>query len=101
MPALIPGNLHTTARAILPHDQAEPALELALSLDIPFWPQLPHLSYYEDMYAQFSQHFPGIIVDEENKKLYFDSSRFEKELPEYSRKMEDPQTFALSKQYSV
>ena len=52
---------------IMPHTGIEEALELALSLDIPFWPQLPRVSYYEDMYAQASQHFPGIDVDLENK----------------------------------
>lgn len=39
---------------IMPHTNVERALELALSLDIPFWPQLPNLSFYEDMYAQTS-----------------------------------------------
>ncbi|OGO21603.1 MAG: hypothetical protein A2Z28_07390 [Chloroflexi bacterium RBG_16_51_9] len=94
-------NCGTTAMGIMPHRDIERALKLTLSLDIPFWPQLPHVSFYEDMYAQFSQHFPGIIVDEENKKLYFDSSRFEEEMGDYSQKMSDPKTFALSKQYSV
>ena len=86
---------------IMPHRDIDRALQLTLSLDIPFWPQLPHVSYYEDMYAQFSQHFPGIIIDEENKKLMFDSSKFEKELTEYSLKMEDPKAFTLSERYSV
>ena len=58
MTALIPGNLRTTAMAILPHDDVEAALQLALSLDIPFWPQLPHVSYYEDMYVQAMEYFP-------------------------------------------
>ena len=98
---LFQANCRTTAMGIMPHSDIGRALQLTLSLDIPFWPQLPHISFYEDMYAQFSQHFPGIIVDEENKKLYFDSSRFEKELADYSQKMNDPETFALSQQYSV
>ena len=98
---LFKANCRTTAMGIMPHRDIDRALKLTLSLDIPFWPQLPHVSFYEDMYAQFSQHFPGIIVDEENRKLYFDFSRFEKELAEYSQKMEYPETFALSKQYSV
>ena len=57
---------------IMPHRDVDRALQLTLSLDIPFWPQLPHISYYEDMYAQFSQHFPGITIDEANKRLSFD-----------------------------
>jgi hypothetical protein len=86
---------------IMPHRDIDRALKLVLSLDIPFWPQLPHVSFYEDMYVQFSQHFPGIKVDAENTKLNFDSSRFEKELTEYSQKMVSPETFVLSEQYSV
>jgi hypothetical protein len=45
----IPGNLLTTAMAVMPHTDVARALELALSLDVPFWPQLPNYSYYEDM----------------------------------------------------
>jgi hypothetical protein len=98
---LFKANCKTTAMGIMPHRDVDRALQLTLRLDIPFWPQLPHVSYFEDMYAQFSQNFPGIIIDEENKKLLFDSSKFEKELAEYSLKMADPKTFTLSEKYSV
>ena len=81
------GGCQTTAMGIMPHTDVEKALELALGLDIPFWPQLPNISYYEDMYAQASQHFPGITVDAENKRICFDLSKFEEELIEYSEKM--------------
>ncbi|UCC15911.1 MAG: hypothetical protein JSU58_05920 [Dehalococcoidales bacterium] len=95
------GNCKTTAMGIMPHRDIDRALQLTLSLDIPFWPQLPHVSYYEDMYAQFSQHFPGITIDEENSRLIFETSRFEKELEDYSLKMEDTKAFSLSEEYSV
>ncbi len=35
----IPGNLLTTAMAVMPHKDIDRALEMALSLDVPFWPQ--------------------------------------------------------------
>jgi len=95
------GNCQTTAMGIMPHSDMEKALELSLKLDIPFWPQLPNVSYYEDMYVQASQHFPGIVVDAENKKISFDSARFQEELNEYSEKMADPKAFSLSEDYSV
>ncbi len=98
---LFQAKCQTTAMGIMPHRDIDRALKLVLSLDIPFWPQLPHVSFYEDMYVQFSQHFPGIIVDAENKKLNFDSSRFETELTDYSQKMVNPETFVLSEQYSA
>ena len=44
----------TTAMGIMPHTDIDRAIELAFSLDIPFWPQLPNVSFYEDMYAQSS-----------------------------------------------
>ncbi len=91
----------TTAMGILPHKDVDKALELALGLDIPFWPQLPNVSFYEDMYVQASQHFPGIVVDTDNKKLHFDSARFVRELVDYSEKMAEPGTFTLSESYST
>ena len=40
----IPGRLLTTAMAVMPHSDVDRALEFALGLDVPFWPQLPHVS---------------------------------------------------------
>ena len=91
----------TTAMAIMPHTNIEEALELVFSLDIPFWPQLPRISFYEDMYAQASENFPGIAVDIESEKLIFDTARFQQELGDYSEKMDQTETFALSQQYSA
>ena len=94
-------NCQTTAMGIMPHADIDKALELSLSLDIPFWPQLPHVSYYEDMYVQASECFPGIIVDVENQRISFDSTRFAEELDEYSQKMADTATFTLIEEYSA
>ncbi|MBI2848234.1 MAG: hypothetical protein HYX83_03575 [Chloroflexi bacterium] len=91
----------TTAMGIMPHTDIESALNLALSLDIPFCPQLPNVSFYEDMYVQTSQNFPGIAIDPQNEKISFDSARFETELTDYSQRMADPGTFALGKRHSV
>ncbi len=38
--------------------------------DIPAWPQLPRRSFLENMYVQYSQGFPGVVVDEAEKKIY-------------------------------
>lgn len=91
----------TTAMGIMPHRDIDRALELSLSLDIPFWPQLPNVSIYEDMYIQTSENFPGITVDKDKGRLLFDTKRFQDELEGYFLKMEDPDTYALSKQYSL
>ncbi|SFM62947.1 hypothetical protein [Thermodesulforhabdus norvegica] len=97
----IPGNFLTTAMAVMPHRDPDKALELALSLDIPFWPQLPLFSYYEDMYVQASEHFPGIILDLEHRKLSFSTSKFMDELPGILDRFEDPELFNVSPEYSV
>ena len=91
----------TTAMGIMPHKDVGRALELALGLDIPFWPQLPNVSFYEDMYAQTSQGFPGIVVDLKGERVDFHSGRFEQELKSYSEKMNDPRYFLLSPDYST
>jgi len=93
-------NCMTTAMGIMPHIDVASALRLALSLDIPFWPQLPNASYYEDMYAQISENFPGISINTDEEKISFNTSAFENEIVNYSLKMAQPETFVLSEQYS-
>ena len=98
---MIPANCRTTAMGILPHTDVERALELACSLDIPFWPQLPRVSYWEDMYVQVSENFPGILIDEANRRIDFDTGRFYQELETFVERMEDPDLYRLSPRYSV
>jgi hypothetical protein len=63
-------NCQTTAMGIMPHTDIERALEVALSLDIPFWPQLPKVSYFEDMYVQALENFPGVKIDSVNQSVW-------------------------------
>ena len=97
----MPGNLMTTAMAVMPHTDVDEALKLALSLDIPFWPQLPLYNYYEDMYVQAAEHFPGIILDMEKQTLRFSTEKFMAELEETLSHFEDPAYFDVSPQYSA
>ena len=96
----IPGNMLTTAMAVMPYTDIESALKTALSLDIPFWPQLPLLNYYEDMYVQASEHFPGIILDLKKQTLKFSLDKFIEEYEEATKKMEDPAYLDISEKYS-
>lgn len=91
----------TTAMGILPHTDIERGLEAALSLDIPFWPQLPRVSYHEDMYVQALEHFPGVRIDPVAKKILFDLGRFYEELPSYFEKAEGPELFRLTEAFSI
>ena len=59
----------------MPHTDAQEACRLLLRYlpAIPAWPQLPKRSFKENMYVQFSEGFPGIIVEEE--RIYVDRSQ--------------------------
>jgi hypothetical protein len=55
---------------VSPHD----ACELILStVDIPTWPQLPRRSFLENMYVQFGEGFPGVVVTGE--QIYVERDR--------------------------
>ncbi len=97
----IPGNLLTTAMAVMPHTDVDRALETALSLDIPFWPQLPNLSYYEDMYVQAAEHFPGILLDVEHRTLRFSMDKFVEEFEAALSRFDQTAFFDISPEYSV
>jgi len=97
----IPGNLLTTAMAVMPHKDLNRALEFALSMDVPYWPQLPHYSYYEDMYVQASEHFPGIILDMDQRTLRFSMDKFIQEIEETMAHIDDPGYFDISETYSA
>jgi hypothetical protein len=97
----IPGNLLTTAMAVMPHQDPEKAIEIASRLDIPFWPQLPRLNYYEDMYVQASEHFPGILLNMSEKTLRFSIDKFIDEFEETLSNFENPAYFDISPTYSV
>lgn len=50
---------------------------------VPHWPQLPKLNFRENMYVQFSEGFPGIIIEEKNQRIYLDSALFQKGLEKF------------------
>jgi len=85
----------------MPHTDIDQAMELSLSLDIPFWPQLPLLNYYEDMYVQAAEHFPGIILDLDQKTVRFSHDKFALELGEVLNHFDEPAYFDVSEQYSA
>jgi len=67
-------SLRTLGGGSLPHTDPDAACRLVLdTLDIPTWPQLPQRSFRENMYVQFSECFPGIVLADE--RIYVDRSR--------------------------
>jgi methionine synthase II (cobalamin-independent) len=88
----------------MPH--ADPAKACALITrflkDIPAWPQLPRLSFLENMYVQYSQGFPGVIV--EDNRIYVDTSQdFQKSLEAlYAAYLEnDAAKFPIGRDYAA
>jgi methionine synthase II (cobalamin-independent) len=51
----------------LPYKDANKAVAIVLryQIDMPAWPQLPKRAYIENMYTQYSEGFPGIVVTED------------------------------------
>ena len=69
-PGLLP--LHVGS---VPHTDPQVACELVLRHfpEIPAWPQLPQRSFLENMYVQFSEGFPGVVI--EGERIYVDRRR--------------------------
>jgi hypothetical protein len=58
---------NTTGIGSLPHSDPLEACKVILdSVDIPFWPQLPHRSFHELMVPQYSEGFPFIKIKGED-----------------------------------
>ena len=70
---------------------------------IPFWPQLPRRSFLENMYVQFSEKIPGLVLDEKNKTIHIDTSKVASEIEEVYRKYleSDLEFFSVSKPYAA
>jgi methionine synthase II (cobalamin-independent) len=68
-------NCLPTAIGSMPHTDPEAACSQVIKYlkEIPCWPQLPRRSFKENMYAQYSQGFPGITVT--SNKVYVDRAK--------------------------
>ncbi len=70
-------NLLPTAVGSLPHSDPVAACDLIRRVlpEIPIWPQLPRRSFRENMYAQYSEGFPGVVIDEAQERIWVDRSQ--------------------------
>jgi hypothetical protein len=59
----------------VPHTDAKKAAALVTRYlkDIPTWPQLPRKTFTENMYVQYSEGFPGAVV--EDNRIYIDTAK--------------------------
>jgi len=70
--------------------------------DIPAWPQLPRRSFLENMYVQYSEGFPGVVIG--NDRIYVDTSKdYQKPLEElYAAYLEnDDSKFPVGPDYAA
>lgn len=65
-----------TAVGSMPYRDAGEAVDhvLAAFPEIPAWPQLPNRSFLENMYVQYSEGLPCLVVDAEKEKVHFDTT---------------------------
>ena len=69
-----------TAIGSMPHVDAKEACSLVAKYlpNIPVWPQLPRRSFLENMYAQYSEGLPGVVIEEE--RIYLDRAGLDGQL---------------------
>jgi hypothetical protein len=64
-------SLSTTGIGSLPYRDPEEACDLVLrTFDIPFWPQLPQLSFLEWMIPQYSEGMPFVEIDKDTETIF-------------------------------
>jgi len=90
----------TTGIGSLPHREAREAVELSLNaLDAPFWPQLPAVSFLEQMIPQYCEGMPSVRLDPVAESVWFE--RDEEEIERfYETSGEDAARVAISDDYS-
>lgn len=84
----------------LPHRDPEEACRLILrTFDIPFWPQLPKLSFLEWMIPQYAEGMPFIRIDQEEELVYIGRNESD-ELVRFYEACGDGCRIAMSEDYA-
>lgn len=85
----------------LPHRNASDACELVLkTMDIPFWPQLPRVSFREGMIPQYAEGMPFLTMNAEEEKIWVaadDSDQLER----FYESCSDTAKIAISADYAA
>lgn len=92
-------SLSTTGIGSLPHTDAQEACKAIFSsVEIPFWPQLPHRSFNELMVPQYSEGFPFVKIEGENIHVV---GAEEREIASFYEAIEGEQGFQISKDFAA
>lgn len=90
----------TTGIGSLPHRDPGEACKLVLeNCDIPFWPQLPKISFRESMIQQFSEGLPFIKVDAQRETVFVERDGNE-ELTNFYETYSEDFKIAISEDYA-
>ncbi|GAB4537211.1 MAG: hypothetical protein Fur0020_05690 [Thermodesulfovibrionia bacterium] len=90
---------HTTGIGSLPHKDPLEACRLILdSVDIPFWPQLPHKSFHELMVAQYSEGFPFVRINGED--IYVEEA-VDEDVASFYEAIANGRGFPISEEYAA
>jgi methionine synthase II (cobalamin-independent) len=93
-----------TAIGSMPHTNPEEACAIIMKYlpDIPVWPQLPRRSPKENMIIQFSEGFPGVVM--QGDRIHIEpSADFESELEQIyvDRERGDDRRYGVSTEYAA
>lgn len=92
-------SFHTTGIGSLPHSDPVEACKIIFnSVDIPFWPQLPHRSFLELMVPQYSEGFPFVRIEGENILV---EPANEQEISEFYEAVAKGDGFPISPEYAA
>jgi len=99
------GKFYPTAIGSLPFKDSKTAFQHIINnfTDIPFWPQLVRRSFLENMYCQYSEKLPGIIIDSKEKRIFADTAKdLSKAIEALYEKVisDDVDYFSISKEYA-
>ncbi len=98
-------NCLPTGIGSLPHTDVQEACRFIFQNlpQIPFWPQLPQLSFHENMYAQYCEGLPGLKIDENKERFYLDHTQALHDLESFYERFlsEDLSAFAITPDYSA
>ncbi|NWF76701.1 MAG: hypothetical protein HXY53_09085 [Nitrospirae bacterium] len=90
----------TTGIGSMPHTNPDEACRLVLeTFDIPFWPQLPKLSFLESMIPQYSEGIPSLRINEAKETVYIQRDE-EDSLMQFYEHYSNDWKCAISEKYS-
>ena len=89
-----------------PHSDHQRLVDLILSRfkEMPSWPQMPGRDWRESMYVQYTEGFPGAVIDSVAQRIYFRTDdAFHDSLEEFYQAVveEDVEHFAITSDYAL